>query len=113
MSWTVQIGNGHPLEVSSPEAVAAAVAGILMGSGLDARMARTYGQNARDAILLNEDRRRVDWSTKPLDWVQVRPQGEPVHIQATWLSEQPGVQCSGYTSSGNRCGRSMNHRGGC
>lgn len=80
MSWTVQIGTGYPLEVSSPEGVAAAVAGVLMGSGLDARMARTYGQNVRDAILLNENERRTDWSTKPLDWVQARPQGEPVHI---------------------------------
>lgn len=113
MSWTVQIGDGHPLEVSTPEAAMAAVAGVLMGSGVDARMAETFGRTAREAIQLNESQRRMNWSTKPLEWVHSLPNGDPVYVRATWLAVDPTKQCDGYTGSGNRCGRHMNHPGEC
>jgi O-acetyl-ADP-ribose deacetylase (regulator of RNase III) len=113
VSWTVQIGDGHPLEVSSPEAVAAAVTGILMGSGLDAHMAETYGRSAWEAIRANEELRRKSWATQPLEWRRPVGEGTSVIVRATWLPEDPNKWCNGYTSSGSRCGRHLHHRGEC
>jgi hypothetical protein len=113
MSWTIAVGGSIPLEVGSEESVQAAVALAHATAGLPMAVAQRYGRDAKERLNRYREARRMRWDTPPLTFIQVLDNGLRLEIQSTDLPEQSGTYCNGYTSAGNRCGRSMNHQGEC
>ncbi len=113
MSWSISLDGGKPLRVTSGEGIKAAVAGILMGSGLAPQMAETFGRAALQAAQQYTERRRTVWSTTPLEYAQTLADGRVLWVRSDDLPEDPTQQCRGLDSDGNRCGRSLNHVGEC
>lgn len=113
MSWSISLDSGQALRVTSGEGIKAAVAGILMGSGLSPQMAETFGRSALQAAQRYTGRRRIAWSTSPLEYAQTLADGRVLWVRSDDLPEDPTRQCQGLDSDGNRCGRSLNHIGEC
>jgi hypothetical protein len=113
VSWSISLDKGKPLTVTSGEGIKAAVAGILMGTGLATAMAETYGRSALHAAQQYTERQRLDWRTQPLEYAQTLADGRVLHVKSDDLPEDPARRCNDLTSEGNRCGRNLNHRGVC
>lgn len=114
--WTISLGSEDETDgifVSSYEGIQSAVAGILMGSGLNWVMAKTFGSTAVSMARGQQDSRRRNHQIPPLEYRHALPDGRVLTVRSDDLPEDLTRYCDELTDAGSRCPKHLNHLGEC
>lgn len=114
--WTISVGSEDEtdgISVSSYEGIRSAVAGVLMGGGLNCTMAKTFGSTAVSMARVQQENRRLNHSVPPLKYQHRMADGRVLTVRSDDLPEDPAQYCGELTDTGSRCPRHLNHLGEC
>lgn len=113
--WTISLGSEDETDgifVGSYEGIQSAVAGILMGSGLNWVMAKTFGATAAGVAQEQQYNRWRNHQVPPAEYRHTLSDGRVITVRSDDLPEDPGRYCNDPTPEG-RCPKHLNHLGEC